>query len=50
MGRIELHDGTVTRTIPTDGVDGVIEIDLTDDPTVTVPPGVEVHQSNPATR
>ncbi|WP_255196856.1 hypothetical protein [Halorarius litoreus] len=45
MGRIRLHDGTVTRTIPADGVNGVIEIDLGDEPMVTVPPGVEVRRS-----
>lgn len=44
MGRIILRDGAVKRTIPVDGIAGDIEIDLTDEPNVTVPPEVEVHR------
>lgn len=44
MRRIILHDGAVKRTIPVDGIARDIEIDLTGEPSVTVPPGVEVHR------
>lgn len=44
MGRIVLHDGLANRTIPAENLDGVIEIDLSEEPEVTVPPGVEVRK------
>ncbi len=45
-----VHDGTVSRRIPVDAVDGVIEVDATEEPTVTVPPGVTVRRAESARR
>lgn len=45
MGRIVLNDGLASRTIPADDLDGTIEIDLSAEPAVTVPPSVSVEQA-----
>ncbi|WP_338727857.1 hypothetical protein [Haladaptatus sp. DJG-WS-42] len=47
MGHIELNSSLLNRTIPVDGLKGVITVDLSgDEPCVILPPHVSVERKD----